>query len=35
MNITECIENLAPVTDGENQEIYIELLQKGIKVKNE
>ena len=37
MNIAECIENLAPVTDGENQEIYIELLQKGIndkKVKN-
>lgn len=37
MNITECIENLAPVIDGENQEIYIELLTKGIndkKVKN-
>ena len=37
MNITECIENLAPVTNGENQEIYIELLKKGIndkKVKN-
>ncbi len=25
-NITKCIENLAPVTDGGNQEIYIELL---------
>lgn len=37
MNITKCIENLAPVTNGENQEIYIELLNKGIndkKVKN-
>jgi len=37
MNSTECIENLAPVTNGENQEVYIELLKKGIndkKVKN-
>lgn len=37
MNISKCIENLAPVTDGENQDIYIELLKKGIrdqKVKN-
>ncbi len=37
MNISKCIENLAPVIDGENQEIYIELLKKGIndkKVKN-
>jgi len=37
INITQYIENLAPVIDGENQEIYIELLKKGIndkKVKN-
>ena len=35
--ITQCIENLAPVTNGENQEIYIELLKQGVadsKVKN-
>lgn len=37
INITSCIESLAPITNGENQDIYIELLTKGIndeKVKN-
>jgi len=30
-NIEKCIENLAPIVNGENQDIYIELLKNGIK----
>jgi len=34
-NIINNFSNLAPVSDGKNQEVYIELLKKGISDKDE
>ena len=35
INIIDHFSNLAPVSDGKNQEIYIELLEKGVNIEKE